>query len=46
MAVRKRMFTEKVAKQSNKLPRDVVESLPLEVFKRHVDVVLWNMVYW
>lgn len=39
-------FTERVAKQKNKLPRDVVESPSLKVFKRHIDVVPWKVAYW
>jgi len=41
---RKNFFTERVIKHWYKLPREVVESPSMEVFKRRVDVVLTDVV--
>jgi len=42
--IRKNCFTGGVVKHWNRLPREVVESPSLEVFKRCVDVALKDVV--
>jgi len=44
LETRTNFFTERVIKHWNRLPREMVESPSLEVFKRHVEVELKNMV--
>ena len=42
--IRKHLFTERVVKHWNRLPREVVDAASLSVFKKHLDNALNNML--
>lgn len=42
--LKKNLFSERVVGCSNRLPREVVESAYLELFKEKVDAILRDMV--
>lgn len=44
LAIQKNVFTIRVVKHWGRLPRGVAESPSLNIFKRHVDVSLRDMV--
>ncbi|GAB0186139.1 translation initiation factor IF-2-like [Grus japonensis] len=43
--MRKNFFTLRVTEDWNRLPREVVESPSLEIFKTHLDAILCNLLW-
>ena len=46
MDIRENLFSERVVRRWHRLPREVVESLSLEVFKKRAGVALRDTVSW
>jgi len=44
LAIRKKLFTKRMVRDWNRLPREVVSAPSLEVFNARLDGVLSNMV--
>jgi len=44
--IRKNLFSRRVVTHWNGLPRGMVELPSMEVFKKHLDVLLSDIVYW
>ena len=42
--IRKKFYSERMVMHWHRLPKEVVESLSLEVFKKHVDLALRDTV--
>ena len=46
LGIRKHFFSGRLMMQWHRLPREVVMSLSLEVFKKFLDIVLRDVVWW
>jgi len=46
LRIRKHFFTVRVTERWHRLPREVVESLSLQIFKSHLDTVLDERSRW
>ena len=44
--IRKKLFTVRVVRHWNRLPREVVHAPSLEVFKARLDEALSNLIEW
>ena len=42
--IRRKFFTQRVVMYWNRLPREVVESPPMEIFKTHLNAFLCNLL--
>lgn len=45
VSIRKHFLTVRVTERMHRLPGEVVESLSMEIFKNHLDIVLVNLIY-
>jgi len=46
LGIRKNCFFKRVVRHWNRLSGEVMESPSLEVFKKHLDAILRDMVWW
>ena len=46
LGIRRKLFTQRVVRHLNRLPKEVVDAPSLEAFKARLDVALGSLVCW